>query len=112
MGGLAAALRLQHLGYRVTVLEKQARFGGRTNVLEENGFRTDTGPTLLLMKDTFEDTYRAIGQDINERIPFTVLDPNYRIYFHDDTYLDLFGNMVQLGQEVEKFEPGGARASV
>ncbi len=107
MGGLAAALRLQHMGYRVTVLEKNSRPGGRTNVLEEHGFRTDTGPTLLLMKDTFEDTYRAIGQDINERIPFTVLDPNYRIYFHDDTYLDLFGNMVQLGQEVEKFEPGG-----
>ena len=106
MGGLAAALRLQHMGFHVTVLEKQARPGGRTNVLEENGFRTDTGPTLLLMKDTFEDTYRAIGEDLNERIAFTVLDPNYRIYFHDDTHLDLFGNMVQLGREVEKIEPG------
>jgi phytoene desaturase len=58
------------------------------------------------MKDAFEETYRAIGQDINQRLRFTVLDPNYRIYFHDDTRLDLFGNMVRLGQEVERFEPG------
>lgn len=106
MGGLAAALRLRHMGFDVTVLEKRSRPGGRTNVLEENGFRTDTGPTLLLMKDTFEETYRAIGQDLNQRIRFKVLDPNYRIYFHDDTHVDLFGNMVQLGDEVERIEPG------
>jgi phytoene desaturase len=106
MGGLAAALRLQHMGFHVTILEKQPRPGGRSNVLEEHGYRVDTGPTLLLMKDTFEDTYRAIGQDINQRIAFKVLDPNYRIYFHDGAHLDLFGNMVQLGQEVERFEPG------
>lgn len=106
MGGLAAALRLRYMGFDVTVLEKQSRPGGRTNVLMEDGFRVDTGPTLLLMKDTFEETYRAIGQDINQRLRFTVLDPNYRVYFHDDTYLELFGNMVKLGQELEKFEPG------
>lgn len=106
MGGLAAALRLRHMGFRVTILEKQSRHGGRSNVLEQQGFRADTGPTLMLMKETFEDTYRAIGQDINRRIAFTVLDPNYRIYFHDGTHLDLFGNMVRLGEEVERFEPG------
>ena len=94
------------MGFDVTVLEKQPRPGGRTNVIIEKGFRVDTGPTMLLMKDTFEETYRAIGQDINRRLRFTVLDPNYRIYFHDDTHIDLFGNMARLGQEVEKIEPG------
>jgi phytoene desaturase len=106
LGGLAAALRLRHLGFRVTVLEKQSRPGGRSNVLEENGFRVDTGPTILLMKDMFEETYRAIGRDLNSRVRFEILDPNYRFYFHDDTHLDLFGSMVKLGQEVERFEVG------
>lgn len=108
MGGLAAALRLAHQGFAVTVLEKQARPGGRSNLIEEDGFRVDTGPTILVMKDTFEDTYRAIGQDLNQRIQFTQLDPNYRIYYHDNTHLDLFGNMAQLAQEVERIAPGSA----
>jgi phytoene desaturase len=108
MGGLAAALRLAHQGFTVTVLEKQARFGGRSNIIEEQGFRVDTGPTILVMKDTLEDTYRAIGQDINQRISFTQLDPNYRIYYHDNTYIDLFSNMAQLAQEVERISPGAS----
>jgi phytoene desaturase len=79
MGGLAAALRLQHLGFRVTVFEKQDRPGGRSNVIEENGFRVDTGPTILVMKETFEKTYRDIGLDINQRLQLVRLDPNYRV---------------------------------
>jgi phytoene desaturase len=108
LGGLAAALRLRYLGFEVTVLEKQARPGGRSNVIEENGFRVDTGPTILVMKDMLEETYRAIGRDVNERIRFMTLDPHYRIYFHDETYLDLYANMAQLSAEVEKIEPGAA----
>lgn len=108
MGGLATALRLAHQGFEVTVCEKQNRPGGRSNLLSENGYRFDMGPTILVMKEAFEDTYRAIGKDINERLEFVQLDPNYRVYFHDDTYLDLYSNMAKLAQEVEKIESGAA----
>lgn len=108
MGGLAAALRLQHMGHQVTVLEKQARPGGRSNVLIEDGFRVDMGPTILVMKKAFEDTYQAIGLDLNERVRFIQLDPNYRIYYHDGTQIDLWSNMARLAEEVEKVQPGAA----
>jgi phytoene desaturase len=108
MGGLATALRLRHRGFAVTVLEKQARPGGRSNIIEENGFRVDMGPTILVMKETFEEMYRSIGQDIDERLEFVQLDPNYRVYYHDDTYIDLYSNMPRLASEVEKMEPGAS----
>jgi phytoene desaturase len=108
MGGLATALRLRHQGFEVTVLEKQARPGGRSNVLQEAGFRADTGPTILVMKSAFEELYRAIGQDMDQRLDMLQLDPNYRIYYHDDTWIDLYSNMARLAQEVEKVEPGAA----
>jgi len=108
MGGLAAALRLAHQGFEVTVVEKQSRPGGRSNLLSENGYRLDMGPTILVMKEAFEDTYQAIGENINERLDLVQLDPNYRVYFHDDTYLDLYSNMAKLAQEVERIESGSA----
>ena len=64
------------------------------------------GPTILVMKETFEETYRAIGQDLNRRIKFVNLDPNYRIYFHDGTHMDLFNGMAKLAAEAKKIEPG------
>lgn len=108
MGGLATALRLRRLGFEVTVLEKQARPGGRSNVIQEAGFRVDMGPTILVMKQAFEEMYRAIGQEMDQRLDMVQLDPNYRIYYHDDTWIDLYSNMAMLAQEVEKIEPGAA----
>lgn len=108
MGGLATALRLRNLGFEVTVLEKQAQPGGRSNILQVDGYRVDTGPTILVMKDIFEELYRSLGYDLHDRLRFVRLEPNYRIYFHDDTCLDLSGNMAQLAQEVERIEPGMA----
>ena len=106
LGGLAAALRLRHMGFDVTVIEKQKRPGGRSNVLQEHGFRVDIGPTILVMKQTFDETYRAIGQDLNQRVKFVPLDPNYRIYYHDGAYIDLFNSMAKLAAECERIEPG------
>jgi phytoene desaturase len=108
LGGLATALRLNQHGVAITVLEKQAQPGGRCNVLQEQGFRADTGPTILVMKETFEETYRALGLDLHARLNFVPLDPNYRIYFHDGRTLDLYGQMSKLAAEVERFEPGAS----
>ena len=106
IGGLATALRLRHQGFEVNVFEKQPRPGGRIYVIEEDGFRVDTGPTILVMKDTFEELYNSIGLDLHERLSLVQLDPNYRIYYHDQSSIDLYGNMAQLAAEVEKVEPG------
>jgi phytoene desaturase len=106
LGGLAAALRLRHAGWDVTILEKRPRPGGRSYVIEENGFRVDTGPTILVMKDQFDETYRAVGRDINSRLKFIQLDPNYRIYDHTGRHIDLFANMARLAAELETVEAG------
>lgn len=106
LGGTAAALRLAHLGYDVAVYEKNARPGGRASLIEEAGFRVDPGPTILVMKETFDETYQAVGEDLDARVPFHRLDPNYRIYFHDNTTLDLHASMPEIAAALEDIEEG------
>jgi len=106
MGGVATALRLAHLGYQVEVYEKLPRPGGRANLIEDAGFRVDPGPTILVMKETFDETYQAVGENLDERVPFIQLDPNYRIYFHDKTHIDLYASMPRIAAELERVEPG------
>lgn len=77
-------------------------------MLMEKGFRMDTGPTILVMKEALEDTYRAIGRSLVERLELVQLDPNYRVYFHDESHMDLYNNMAQLAQEVERVQVGSA----
>jgi phytoene desaturase len=49
VAGLAASIRLAHAGFSVKVLEKEATYGGKMGVLEKDGFRWDTGPSLFTM---------------------------------------------------------------
>lgn len=110
LGGLATALRLRHAGYDVTVFERGSRPGGRSNVIESDGFRMDTGPTLLLMRDVFEKLYADIDCDFNARVPLSRLDPNYRLYFHDGEALDLHADREALLNAVEAVEAGAGDA--
>ncbi|GAA1627767.1 phytoene desaturase family protein [Actinoplanes couchii] len=80
VGGLAAALRLARAGHRVTVHERSAEVGGKLAVHERDGFRFDTGPSLLTLPGVFEE----LGLDLRP----TPLDPVVRHVFPDGTVLD------------------------
>lgn len=80
-GGLAAALLLANAGAQVTVLEKQPRVGGRTSLIESNGYRFDLGPTFFLYPQILQEIFQEVGRDLFKEVPMTKLDPQYRITF-------------------------------
>jgi phytoene desaturase len=51
---------------------------------------------------------KTATENIEERLEFIQIDPNYRVYFHDGTHIDLYSNMAKLSQEVEQVESGAA----
>ena len=44
-GGIASALRLNKLGFKVTLVERLDTLGGRARVFQKEGYRHDAGPT-------------------------------------------------------------------
>lgn len=83
LSGLAAALHLTGAGHRVTVLEREAFPGGRNGVLERDGFRFDTGPTVFTMVPLLEQAFNAVGSSVADHLEFTLLDPAYHAFFAD-----------------------------
>ncbi len=81
--GLAAALHLAGRGREVTVVEREDWPGGRAGRLDIDGYRLDTGPTVLTMPDIIDDTFAAVGETTSSRLDLLAVDPAYRAQFAD-----------------------------
>ncbi len=106
MGGLAAAIRLGAMGFGVDLFEKNATLGGRMNRLEEAGFTFDTGPSLLLMTDTYRELFRFAGRDLDDYVRLIPLNAEYRVNFGDGDSLTIHRFLPELIKELERIEPG------
>lgn len=106
LGGLAAAIRLRHRGFRVTVLERHAHPGGRCGLWESDGFRFDTGPTLLLMVDYLRALFAEVGRPLERYLDLRQLDPNYRVHYADGSTLDVTSRLNAVLEGLERIEPG------
>ncbi len=82
LGGLSAACHLAP-HHDVVVLERGEVPGGRAGVLEADGYRIDTGPTVLTMVDLLAETFAAAGADIADHLELVPVDPMYRACFAD-----------------------------
>ncbi len=109
VGGLSAAARLSKAGFQVEVIEKGAGPGGRCGSLQINGFRFDTGPTLLLMPEVLEEIFAAVGRNMTDYLTLQRCDPNYRLHFRDGSHMTFTTELTQMAKELERIEPGAFR---
>ena len=110
VGGLAAAARLARQGHHVTVCEQAARVGGKLGLLERDGFRFDTGPSLLTMPHVFEDLFAATGDPMASVLTLRRVDPVARYRFGDGTEFEASSDLPTMVANLDRFAPGsGAR---
>jgi phytoene desaturase len=103
LGGLSAACHLAGRGHEVVVIERDAGPGGRAGVVEEAGFRIDTGPTVLTMTGLLEQTFAAAGADLDDYVKLRPLDPMYRACFPDGSALRVRRDRAAMTEEIRAF---------
>src|SRR5690349_16881641 len=87
LGGLSAACHLRGAGHEVIVLERESIPGGRAGSLTLDGYRFDTGPTVLTMPDLLSPCFDALGCAMEDFLTLHPVDPMYRACFEDGSVL-------------------------
>jgi phytoene desaturase len=106
VGGLAAAIRLAAAGHDVTVLERLDEAGGKLATRERDGFRFETGPSLLTLPEVFADLARVAGTDLDDLVDLHRLDPVCRYRFADGSTLAVPADPERARAAVEALSPG------
>ncbi|KAJ5483053.1 Phytoene desaturase [Penicillium diatomitis] len=105
VGGIATAARLAQCGLDVSVYEKNDFVGGKCSSIVEDGHRFDRGPSLLLMTEVFEETYRHLGTSMSsEGVELLKCDPNCNFYFPDGQCLTTSTDLARMKRQLEKVD--------
>jgi phytoene desaturase len=100
LGGLSAACHLAGAGHDVTVVEAQSGPGGRAGSLERDGYRFDTGPTVLTMPHLIDRCFAAAGVDGRELLTLRPVDPMYRASYADGSELRVRHGREAMTEEI------------
>ena len=65
VGGLCSAALLARHGYRVLLIEKLERLGGRFSTIEQEGFKVPTGAVAIATRGIIEETFKEVGADFD-----------------------------------------------
>ena len=103
LGGLSTALRLSNKGYDITILEKYSTPGGRLNIIEQDGFRFDMGPSFMSMTFEFDDLFKSAG--VENPLIMKELDPIYQVFFEGREHpFRIFKDLKKLESEFTGIE--------
>ena len=100
LGGLSAALHLAGAGRHVTVVEREGVPGGRCGLIQDHGYRFDTGPTVLTMPELLARPFAAVGEELSSWLTLRRLDPAYRTRFPDGTSIDVRAGVDEMAEEI------------
>ncbi len=105
LGGLSAAMRLGAKGYRVTIIDRLDRLGGRGSSIAKNGYRFDLGPTILTVPDVFRRLWSDCGRDFDADVNLTPVDPYYEIRWQDGSKFQIRDSQQDMDAEVRRIFP-------
>ncbi|MBK8021738.1 MAG: phytoene desaturase [Chloroflexi bacterium] len=100
IGGLSAAIHLAARGERVVVYEQGPRPGGKMNEVQADGFRWDTGPSVITMRGVFEALFRAAGRRLEDYLTLLPVDPLTRYFYDDGTVFDAARDLSEMIRQV------------
>ena len=100
VGGLSAAIRLAAAGMPVIVLEKNDLPGGKMREIRIDGYRWDTGPSVITMRHVLDDLFRSVGHRLDDYIDLQPVQPLTRYFYADGTLLDASSDPMQMAEAV------------
>lgn len=106
LGGLASAMRLGAKGWRVTVIDRLDRAGGRGSSITQGGHRFDLGPTIVTVPQGLRELWAACGRDFDRDVRLVPMEPFYEIRFPDGETFTARQNDAAMQAEVARISPG------
>lgn len=103
ISGLSASIYLKSKGFDVELFEQNEKLGGKANEIVSNGFRFDTGPSLITMPFVIENLFQIANKNVDEFLTIKKLKILCKYFFDDGSNFSAHSDPESLFNEFENF---------
>jgi phytoene desaturase len=89
--------------HQITVVERADVPGGRAGIFAADGYRIDTGPSVMTMANILADVFAAAGTRMEDHLTLEPVDPMYRACFEDGSELRVRPGRELMTEEIKRF---------
>jgi phytoene desaturase len=107
LGGLSAAIEIALQGIDVDLFEQNESAGGKAGSISLNGFRFDTGPSLLTMPFVLESIFNDARKDIKKYLTIRPLEKHCIYFFPDGISVTAYSDIDKFSDEISKSTKDG-----
>ena len=93
LGGLSAAIRLSNKGFEVDLYEQNTTPGGKAGEIKGQGYRFDTGPSLLTMPQVIKDLFEECNENIVDYLTINKLDIICKYFYPDNSIINAYSDI-------------------
>lgn len=112
LGGLSASIRLANKGFDVDIYEQNETPGGKAGEIKEEGYRFDTGPSLLTMPYVIKELFDECNEKIDEYLTLKKLNPICKYFYPDNTTLIAYSDAAEFGKEIDTKTTDNSRSLI
>lgn len=111
-GGLCAALRLQAMGFSVTLIEARSECGGQMRAITRDGFTMETGHAYIHDLGAWQQLWALTGGNIAKDVEFIPLSSAFRAQWLDTASFEFGTSPADLAAEIVRMSPTTSSAAI
>lgn len=109
LGALSAAIYLaSDERFELTIFEKNEHLGGKLGEINTQGFRFDTGPSVVTLIDVIKDLLNQGDRIFSNSLQFEQLEIANRNFFEGGQIIDSYSDLNRFKQEIAKISHNSA----
>ncbi|WP_438945065.1 1-hydroxycarotenoid 3,4-desaturase CrtD [Sediminibacterium sp.] len=101
IAGLASAIRLQVMGFDVTVYEKNSYPGGKLSHFEMDGYQFDAGPSLFTRPQLIEELFTLAKEPMEQYFAYERVPVACHYFYQDGTLIKAYADRQQFAAEIQ-----------
>lgn len=106
LGGISAAALCAKNGFKTLVLEQCDAVGGCCSSFDLEGYRFDTGASIIMLTDTIKTIFELLGRRMEDYLELFTCDPIYQVIGHDGSRFTMPMDIDEATSVIERIAPG------